>query len=88
MWILNIATDVENNAAFIAIYSTFYAVNIPIQTFTQKSDFFQTTFELKVWIQTFAETSDQSGRPASGQPIIDENYLQPIKICQASTYSQ
>ena len=26
-----------------------------IQTFTQKSDFFQTTFELKVWIQTFAE---------------------------------
>ena len=37
-----------------------------IQTFTQKSDFFQTTFELKVWIQTFAENSDQSGRPALG----------------------
>ena len=34
-----------------------------IQTFTQKSDFFQTTFDLKVWIQTFAENSDQSGRP-------------------------
>ena len=24
-----------------------------IQTLTQKSDFFQTTFDLKVWIQTF-----------------------------------
>ena len=35
-----------------------------IQTFTQKSDLFQTTFDLKVWIQTFAENSDQSGRPA------------------------
>ena len=34
-----------------------------IQTFTQKSDFIQTTFDLKVWIQTFAENSDQSGRP-------------------------
>ena len=34
-----------------------------IQTFTQKSDFFQTTFELKVRIQTFVENSDQSGRP-------------------------
>lgn len=37
-----------------------------IQTFTQKSDFFQTTFELKVWIQTFAKNSDQSGRPEYG----------------------
>ena len=35
------------------------------QTFTQKSDFFQSTFELKVWIETFAENSDQSGRPHS-----------------------
>ena len=34
-----------------------------IQTFRQKLDFFQTTFELKVRIQTFAENSDQSGRP-------------------------
>ena len=34
-----------------------------IQTLTQKWDFFQTTFELIVWIQTFAENSDQSGRP-------------------------
>ena len=34
-----------------------------IQTFTQKSDFIQTTFDLKVWIQTFAKNSDQSGRP-------------------------
>ena len=37
-----------------------------IQTFTQKSDFFQTTFDLKVWIQTFAKNSDQSGRPEYG----------------------
>ena len=29
----------------------------------KKSDFIQTTFDLKVWIQTFAENSDQSGRP-------------------------
>ena len=35
-----------------------------IQTFTQKSDFVQITFALKVWIQTFAKNSDQSGRPA------------------------
>ena len=31
-----------------------------IQTFTQKSDFIQTTFDL----QTFAENLDQSGWPA------------------------
>ena len=37
-----------------------------MQTFTQKSDFFQTTSELKVWIQTFAKNSDQSGRPEYG----------------------
>ena len=37
-----------------------------IQTFTQKSDFIQTTFDLKVWIQTFAKNSDQSGRPEYG----------------------
>ena len=37
-----------------------------IQTFTQKSDFIQTTFDLKVWIHTFAENSDQSGRPDFG----------------------
>ena len=36
-----------------------------IQTFTQKSDFIQTTFDLKVWIQTFVENSDQSGRPGN-----------------------
>ena len=35
-----------------------------IQTFIQKSDFIQTIFDLKVWIQTFAENSDLSGRHA------------------------
>ena len=39
---------------------------------TQNADFytkirlFQTTSELKVWIQTFAKNSDQSGRPEYG----------------------
>ena len=39
------------------------ADNTQNSEFYTKSDFFQTTtFELKVCIQTFAETSDQSGR--------------------------
>ena len=50
-----------------------------IQTFTQKSDFIQTTFDLKVWIQTFAENSDQSGRPASSLDCIAaQRFLQNV----------
>ena len=52
-----------------------------IQTFTQKSDFFQTTFDLKVWIQTFAENSDQSGRPVIAS--IDE--VAVLKVLNALT---
>ena len=40
-----------------------------IQTFTQKSDFIQTTFDQKVLIQTFAKNSDQSRRPDMPQNI-------------------
>ena len=51
-----------------------------IQTFTQKSDFIQTTFDLKVRIQTFAENSDQSGRPANAAPACFKYLLQTLEV--------